>query len=261
MKKKEQKDPAKLTVAELMQTHGVPLPVYLWLERLTGGEKYALDCVEADPATYHIARLVYDVLKTDSAPAFARVDDEINSPHVHFSHEARDFVEEWLYHLVTYYDVHAWNNADVAVAALPWMINTGGVSMLPEGDAALLLLRSAIERLTTKRERREFLRDADESDAEDEKESTTNMRAAFKLARVLADPRTSREAWWHLRDVLTDFSAFLNLDITHPALVRRAFMLMCEAKPKGKVRECRALRKQVLDALDSIPDEEGGTSQ
>jgi hypothetical protein len=85
MKKKKQKDPAQLTVAELMKTHGVPLPVYLWLERLTGGEKYALEHTEADPATYHIARLVYDVLKTDSAPAFARVDDTINSPHVHCS--------------------------------------------------------------------------------------------------------------------------------------------------------------------------------
>jgi hypothetical protein len=258
MKKKEQKDPTQLTVAELMKTHGVPLPVYLWLERLTGGDKYALEHVEADPATYHIARLVYDVLDTDSAPAFARVDDEINSPHVHFPHEARDFVEEWLYHLVNYYGVHAWNTAEVAVAALPRMVNVGGVSMLPEGDAALLLLRSAVERMTTKRERREFLRDTDESDAEDEKESATNMRAAFKLSRVLADPRTPTETRDKIEDELIEFSSNTRVYITHPALVRRAFLLMSEAKPKGRARDCRRTRKRLLALLDSIPDEKGG---
>lgn len=61
--------------------------------------------------------------------------------------------------------------------------------------------------------------------------------------------------------MLTDFSAFLNLDITHPALVRRAFLLMCEAKPKGKVRECRALRKRVLDASTRYPTRKAVTRE
>jgi hypothetical protein len=255
---KKQKDPAQLTVAELMKTHGVPLPVYLWLERLTGGDKYALEHVEADPATYHIARLVYDVLKTDSAPVFARVDDEINSPHVHFPHEARDFVEEWLYHLSNHHEVHAWNTAELAVAALPYMVNLDGITMMPEDDAALLLLRSAIERMTTKRERREFLRDTDESDAEDEKESATNMRAAFKLSRVLADPRTPAETREALELAVLEFHMATQVCIFHPALVRRAFLLMCDARRKGKVRECQRARRDVLALLDSISEEKGG---
>jgi hypothetical protein len=63
------------------------------------------------------------------------------------------------------------------------MVNLDGVAMFSEGDAALLPLRSAIERMTTKRERREFLRDREEADEEDEKESDINRQAAFKLSR------------------------------------------------------------------------------
>lgn len=48
--------------------------------------------------------------------------------------------------------------------------------------------------------------------------------------------------------------------VYHPALARRAFELMCEAKPKGRVRECRRERRELLALLDSIPEGEGGES-
>lgn len=259
MTKKAQKaangkpDPARQTVGDLLKTSGVPLHVQVWLDRFARGDEYALEkygCGD-DPGVNDIAFLVYDVLEAQHGSESV----------VESSEEARDFVEEWLYTLSNYYDQHVWNNAEAALAVFPYLFTGGGSPMEPEGDAAYVLLRTAIERLTTKPERRAFLRDTTEDDAEPEKESTTNRAAAFKLARVLADPRTTNETWWHLRDVLTDFSAALELDITHPALVRRAFQIMCEARPKGKVRELRALRRRVLDALDALPelaDEKGG---
>ena len=254
MKEKQQKEPAQLTVAELMKTSGVPLPVWMWLERFADGDKHALQPFgnNDDPAVVRMARLVYDVLDSKHKETGVGLSER------QFPEEARDFVEEWLYHLSNYFEQHVWSDATLAITALPNMVNIDGLVMSPEGDATHLLLRSAVERLTTRRERRAFLCDADEG--EDEKESDINWRAAFKLSRVLADPLTDKAAWWHLRDVLTDFSMELELDITHPALARRAFLLLCEAKPKGRVRECRRLRKRVLDALDAIPEEKGGAS-
>jgi hypothetical protein len=35
---------------------------------------------------------------------------------------------------------------------------------------------------------------------------------------------------------------------------------MCEARPKGRVRECKADRRKLLALLDSIADVEGGAS-
>jgi hypothetical protein len=260
MTKRKEKKPAHVTVAELLKNvGGLPLWVRFWLERYASGDEYALETngLHDDPATHEIARLVYAVLYTDSHPHFATIDD--NLPYSRFPAEARDFIEAWMYRITNGQILaEPWNNPDMAVMALPIVLDDSAGPLIEyEANPTLAMLRTAIKSLTTKAERREFLHSTAEEDSEPEDEHATNWRAAFKCARVLADPQTPREAWWHLRDVLTDFSAFLNLDITHPALVRRAFLIMCEAKPKGKVREWRALRKRVLDALDSISEEKG----
>lgn len=248
MTKKQQKDPAKFTVDELLKTLGVPLHVQVWLDRFAGGDEHALAKYgpEDFPGVNDMAFLIYDVLETQHAGR-----DVLEA-----SEEARDFVEEWLYTLSTYYGQHVWNNADAALAVLPYFVGIDGSPMQPEGDAAYVLLRSGIERLTTKQERRAFLRrDADE---EPEKDEETNRRAAFKLSRVLADPRTPEETRRKLEDELIEFSSNTRVYVTHPALARRAFQLMCEAKPKGRARECAKVRKRLLALLDSVSEEKGG---
>lgn len=252
MKKGEQKEPAKLTVAELMKTSGVPLPVYLWLERFTGDDKYALDGADYDPATYDIARLVYDVLDSKHQETGVGLAER------RFPQEARDFIEEWLYQLTNHYGLHAWSDPDLAVAALPHLVNLDGILMQTEGDSTFALLRLGIERLTTKRERREFLRDADGSDAEPEKESATNWRASFKLSRMLANPATPADTRREIQEQVIELCNAAGVIVDHPALVRRAFLVAVEQRPKGHVRDVKRARRQLLALLDSIPDEKGG---
>jgi hypothetical protein len=254
MTKKQQKEPAQLTVTELMKTEGVPVWVRLWLERLVA-DNYALEPngLHDDPATREVVRLVYDVLDTDRPYATDTSDHS-------FPGEARDFVEAWMYRMTEGdYLVQPWGNPDMAAIALPIALdNTGGPLIEYEKDATLSLLRTAIKSLTTKEERRAFLRDTEESDAEPEKESATNLRAAFKLSRVLADPRTPAETSNKIEDELIEFSSVTRVYMTHPALVRRAFLLMCEARPKGRARDCRRTRRRLLALLDSIPEGKGG---
>jgi nucleotidyltransferase/DNA polymerase involved in DNA repair len=121
----------------------------------------------------------------------------------------------------------------------------------------LAMLRGSMKALTTKGERREFLHETDEGDAEPEKESTTNRRAAFKLARVLADPRTPVETRDEIELLVRELSMSSGVTVEHPALIRRAFQLMCEAKPKGRMRERNKDRRNLLALLDSITDGRG----
>lgn len=249
-KKRAGKTPAQMTTAELLESvRGVPLWVRLWLERYAGGDEHALEPhgLHDDPATYELARLVFDVLYTDSVGEHG------------FPAEARDFIEAWMYRITRGDELlQPWSNPDMAVMALPILLDTSAGPLIEfERDPTLAMLRGALNVLTTKRERREFLRDTDESDAEPEKEEDANWRAAFKLSRVLADPCTDNATRQELTRSLIDFSNETQVFANHPALVRRAFLLMCAAKPKGKVREARRLRNQVLDALDSISEEKG----
>jgi hypothetical protein len=259
-KRAQKKDPARMTVTELLKNvRGVPLWVQLWLERYAGGDEYALEenGMDDDPATREIARLVYDVLNTDSRVQFAEIDDR--SGHG-FPAEARDFIEEWMFRITNGDElVQPWGNPDMAVVALPIVLDMGaGPPIKFEKDPTLAMLRGAMKALTTKRERREFLRDTDGEDAEPEKESTANRRAAFKLSRVLADPRTPTETRTALESALNELAMASHVNVYHPALARRAFQLMCEAKPKGNARECKRDRRELLALLDSIPDEKGG---
>jgi hypothetical protein len=238
----------------------VPLWVQFWLERYAGGDDEALASHGMDdaPATREIARLVYDVLYTDSHVHFAEIDDK--NTHPQFPAEARDFIEEWMYRM-TKDDVYVqpWSNPDMAVMALPWLLDTGAGPLIEfEKDPMLAMLRGAMKALTTKGERRAFLHETDESDAEHETERIANRRAAFKLARVLADPTTTTEARTALENALNEFSMSAHVNVYHPALARRAFQLMCEARPKGNVRECRRNRRELIALLDSIAEEKGG---
>jgi hypothetical protein len=243
-------DPARQTVAELLTTRGVPLTVQVWLERFARGDEYALEKhgTGDDPGVNDTAFLIYDVLETQHDGASVRES----------AAEARDFVEEWLYTLSTYYGQHVWNNADAALAVLPYFFCGGGSPMEPDGDAAYVLLRTAVERLTTTPERRAFLRQ-DAAD-EPEKDEETNRRAAFKLSRVLADPRTPAETRQALESACVEFiTNAANVAVDHPALVRRAFLVACDQRPKGRVRRLKRVRRDLLALLDTLPETpEGG---
>jgi hypothetical protein len=125
--KKANTNPARMTVTELLKNvHGVPLWVQFWLERYAGGDDEALAShgMDDDPATREIARLVYDVLYTYSRVQFAEIDDK--NTHPQFPAEARDFIEEWMYQMTrddAY--VQPWGNPDMAVMALPILLDAG----------------------------------------------------------------------------------------------------------------------------------------
>lgn len=240
-------DPARQTVGDLLKTSGVPLHVQVWLNRYAGGDEHALEKYGSgdDPGINDAAFLVYDVLEAEHDGESVR----------EATAEARDFVEEWLYTLSNYYGQYIWNNADSALAAFPYFFADGS-PMKPEGDAAYVLLRTAVERLTTKPERRLFLRQ--DSEEEPRRDEETDRQAAFKLSRVLADPRTPAETRDEIERVLCEFANAAEVQLTHPALARRAFQLMCDARPKGKVRECRRLRGELLGLLDAAAEGEGG---
>ena len=118
------------------------------------------------------------MLYTDTRVQFAAIDDRTEHG---FPAEARDFIEEWMYRITKGDElVQPWSNPDMAVMALPILLDMGAGPLIEfERDPMLALLRGAVKSLTTKRERREFLRDTDESDAEDEKESDIDF--AFLL--------------------------------------------------------------------------------
>jgi hypothetical protein len=259
----DSKAPAQMAVSEVLDgLSGVPLAIRFWLERFASGES-ALEPFGAhdQPSTQQIARLVYDVLSTDSHVPFARTDDvtEAKTSTPRFPAEARDFIEEWIFQ-ITRGQLYAepWSNPDMAVMALSVVLDLGGGEPADtEKEPTLALLRTAIKSLTTKRERRAFLRDTDEADEETEAD-TENWRAAFKLARVMANPATPQEARDALTDALIRFSMTTDVTVDHPALARRAFLIMCETKPiKGEKRAAKRDRQRVLDILDAI-EEKGG---
>lgn len=241
--------PARMTIAELLKTSGVPLGVWLWLERFAGGDKHALHQFgnDDDPAVVHTARLVYDVLNSKHKETGVGLDER------KFPEEATDFVEEWLYKLSNHFRLHVWSDADLAVAALPDLLLSDGIVNLPEGDATFLMLRSAIERLTTRRERRAFLRD-EEADALVSEEET-DWRASFKLSRLLADPRTPADVRRLIQGLLIELCNSANIIIDHPALARRAYQVAVEQRPKGHVREVKKARANLLRYLESITEE------
>jgi hypothetical protein len=236
--------PAAMTVADLVKDDGVPVSVRHWLEQFIEHGDGALEAsyVAQEWATMDQARLIFDVLYSK----YIEIGEST------FSDEARDYVEEYLFRLALSADVQVWNYPQVAVAALPVLLDCARNA---DGDSPdLVALESAIRRLTTRAERRAFITaERVESATEDER----NTEAAFKLARVLADPKTPAEVRDRLDDELLEFSSQSGVFINHPAPARRAFMLMCEARPRGKMRACARARRRLLALLDAIKSGEG----
>jgi hypothetical protein len=244
-KVRARKTPAKMTVAALIKDEMVPMAVRLWLEDFTErGEKALTHAfVGQSQDTLDQARLIRDVLESPGIETGER----------EFPEEARDFIEEYVFRLCRASEFNVWNLADAAVAALPTLLECAETSI--EGNPNYIAVESAICRLTTRAERREFLTGPRYSaDTEDKRDT----EAAFKLSRVLADLRTPPETRTALENALNEFSMSARVNVYHPALARRAFQLMCEAKPKGNARECKRNRRELLALLDSVAEEKGG---
>ncbi len=241
-KMNKRKRPAKMTAADLINDAAVPLNVRHWLERFVADGNRALDhsFVGQDSNVLEQARLIYDVMDSPGKETGAS----------EFPEEARDYVQEYLYRLCEASDIHIWNDVDAAIAVLPALLECSSGS-LTDGDSNFIALDAAVKRLTTRQERGEFLTggrySAETAEARD-------IEAAFKLARVLADPTTTQETCEQLMHAVREFSMSSDVTVEHPALVKRTFLLMCEARPKGNVRACRADRRRVLDLLDSLPE-------
>lgn len=250
-KTKARKAPARMTVADLIKDEGVPMAVRLWLEDFEerGDKALTHAWVEQEQDTLDLARLIHDVLDSEGKE---------HGEHK-FPEEARDYIEEYLFRLCRASEFNIWNLGDAAVAALPMLLDCAANSI--EGNPNYIAVESAIGRLTTPDERREFLT-GPRWGRNDEDE--TNTEAAFKLSRLLADPRTPAETRTALEDALNEFSMSARVTVYHPALARRAFLLMCEARPKGNVRECKKDRRALLALLDTLPEMaegEGGGEQ
>jgi hypothetical protein len=239
----------QLTVRQLLKTPRTPMTVRLWLEQYAEKGKEALESssIGMDYGTMAIARLIHDVLWTDAYD---------NSQ---FPQAARDYVEEYLYTLAHASDIHVWNTAELAVTALPALLECaqGDPDIENELYPALAI---AIERLTTRRERGAFLRDL-QGPEKDETREDVDYKAAMKASRIIANPNTPAEARRKLQDAITDFGNTTQVHTIHPALVERAVTLMFENVQKrkggiGSVKYRRQERKDFLALLDSI--EEGG---
>jgi hypothetical protein len=241
----------KETLAALAKKFELPIHIRFWLTQYIDEGKGALEHV----GTYwnsvydDFARLIFDVLNAK----------HMEHGQSEFSKEAVDYVEAYLYRLSQDSGQEIWNNPDIAIAALTVMLdcvnNSEGMS------TEFAAVETAIYRLTTESERREFLQGGRYS--KPTTEEARNIEASFKLSRVLADPRTPRETRDELELLIREFSMSSRVTVEHPALVKRAFLLMCDAEPqRGRVklerREMKNDRRKLLALLDTIPDEKGG---
>jgi hypothetical protein len=250
-KMKARKRPARMTVADLIKDEQVPMAVRLWLEDFTeqGDKALAHSWTEQEQDTLDLARLIQDVLNSQG---------QEHGEHT-FPEEARDYIEEYLFRLCRASEFNIWNLADAAIAALPTLLECAENSI--EGNPNYIAVDSAILRLTTREERREFLTEPRYGQND---EGETNTEAAFKLSRLLADPRTSADVRRQLQGHTVELCNAANVIVDHPALARRAFLVACDQRPKGHVREVKAARRALLALLDTLPemaDEKGGGEQ
>jgi hypothetical protein len=248
-KMEKRRQPAQMTATDMIEDEGVPMAVRLWLEEFVerGDKALASSLVADDEDTLGQARLIRDVLESKYRERGERHE---------FPEEARDYVEEYLFRLCRASELNIWNLSAAAVAALPVLFECSEGSI--EGDAKFIAVESAIHRMTTRAERCEFLTGPRYGiDDEDER----NTEAGFKLSRVLADPRTPEATRRELGESVINLCNAANVIVDHPALVRRAFLVACDERPKGQVREVKRARRSLLALLDSIPDEKGGESQ
>lgn len=227
------------TIAELLDDDRVPVGIRHWLEqyRETGNEALSVFNANRDSGTMEQARLIYDIL--DSKHQETGTNE--------FSEAARDLIEEYVYQLAEASDIQVWNQPDLAVLALPYLLDcaTSGSDVDPTTSA----LRLAIEALTTRRERRAFLRDF-ETQADETKEDR-DWKAARKLSRYLASPTTDPKVRRELGAAICQLANATDVQVDHPALIMRAASIMFE-----NVRTAEARREygHILAVLDELPE-------
>ena len=243
-RQKKLEQPARMTVADLVHDEQVPVGVRHWLERFIAEGKQALEhsYVAQEAGTMAQARLIFDVLNAQGKETDER----------EFSIEAVDFVEEYLFRLAQQSEQQVWNNGEIAVAALPTLLDFARNLELDMSDQ--ILLASAVWRLTTADERRHFLRDTEPAAKETKQERDT--QAGFKLARLLADPRTDEATRDKLDSALLEFTGQANIYATHPALARRSFTLAVDEmsrRRRGKyAKQEAAQRRRIYNDLMAL---------
>lgn len=242
------------TVAELLNEHGwypkiVPLQVRFWLERYAengDGElsSYALD-EERD--LMDMARLVYDVLESKY----------LDTGQHEFPEEARDYMSWFLWRLAQDADIQIWNYPEAAIAALVPLIDCS--EACTGGSTNLKALTLAIEALTTRRERRHFLKTEEDGDeAKDERD----WYAACKLSRTLASATTDEQTRRKLGAALVELAVLTSTHVDHPAIVTRAAEVMFEAVAEefADTPAARTYRliHELLEGLPDAPEAEKG---
>lgn len=231
------------TAAALLEDERVPLGVRHWLEQYIREGEQALAQFETnrDTATMEQARLIYDVLDSKYQEVTAR----------EFPNAARDYIEEYLYQLADASDIHVWNQPDLAVMALPVLLDCAPGSIVD--DATTAALKIAVKALTTRRERRAFLRDFVEE--ADERKERRDGKAAMKLSRYLADPRTPTTTRNKLGATFIELAGELNIHADHPALVERAASITFESMESAAYPDiAKRLYESLHATLDELPD-------
>jgi hypothetical protein len=243
--KDTEKSRSKQTLDALAKSDTTPLGIRLWMERYIERGESELDntFVGRDETTEAQARLIYDVLMSE----YLTVDDD------EFSPEARDFIEEYLYTLSDASDIYVWNQPDLATHALPVLIECANGSVCTSADFAMLEI--AIRRLSTARERRRFLRSQESGD---ETKENRDYRAAFKLSRLIADPRTPAKTRTQLGSALVELFNETDMHIDHPALVRRAAEVMFENVTTDAATR---IYDHIHSLLESLPEAGEGDGQ
>jgi hypothetical protein len=232
------------TVVALMNDGRVPFGVRHWLELYAaqGDDALQLFNTALDPSTERIGRLVYDVLSTES--------QEVGTHE--FPEAARDYIQEFLYTLAHASNIQVWTYADVAIAALPIMLDCAAGDMLID-SAEVAALEIAVQALTTKRERGYFIRGLQEERRDEAKEDRDYL-AAMKLSRLFANPNTPAKTLTQLGALLAELFNETDMHIDHPAIVgRMAEVIFENVKTPGAV----GLYAQLHALLESLPEENG----
>lgn len=238
------------TVAALMAKDEVPLAVRFWLERYVEDPADALAGWNGntEESSFDLARLIYSAL---------------NAPHLDVLHHNREdaqpavnFVKDFLWRACEETHTHAWNNADVALAALPYILD--GSQTCTDCDVTVNALETAIKSLTTNRTRRHFFPAlADEDDGpEAEAKEDRDYFAAVKLARLMTDPRTPKRVAQCLGLTFCNLTVETRLSLDHPALIQQAAVLAFEmiAEDADRRDPDAKLYRRLLAQLDKLPE-------
>jgi hypothetical protein len=246
---RESKTVAELMNAEKFYPSIVPLYVRFWLERYVerGDRELGSYALDEERDLMDMARLVYDVLESKY----------LDTDEHEFPAEARDYMSWFLWRLAQDADIQIWNYPEAAIAALVPLIDCS--ETCTGGSTNLKALELAIEALTTRRERRHFLKTEEEGD---ESKDECDWYAARKLSRTLASTRTDAETRRKLGAALVELAALTSTHVDHPAIVARAAEVMFEAVADAEADTPAArtyrLINELLEGLPDAPEAEKG---